>query len=221
MTTSTIQALTLKAMVAIGTVTALAAPLMLANTAYAAASKQTAVDNLNRHLSNIRSMTATFAQTTQAGNKKTNFSGSMSVQRQNQFRWETELPSEQLIVANGNTLWIYDKNLQQAIKQSVSNQVGETPALLLSGDPAQISRNFNVTQPNVARNYFVLTPKSTNASFKTVSISFNGGRPVMMVLSDAAGQTTSIRFSNITLNKKLSNAQFDFTPPQGVDVISQ
>ena len=222
MTTSTIKALTLKAMIGAATITEAAAPMMLATTAHAAAaSQQTAVNNLNRHLSNIRSMTANFTQTTHAGNKKTNFSGTMSVQRPNQFRWETKSPSEQLIVANGNTMWVYDKDLQQATKQSVSNQVGETPALLLSGDPSQISRNFNVTQPNAGRNYFVLTPKSANANFKNVSISFNGGRPVMMVLNDAIGQTTSIRFTNISLNKRLSNAQFEFTPPRGVDVISQ
>ncbi len=217
----TARASLLKAVMATTVMGAIAAPV-LTTTAYAApASQADAVKQLNRLLSNTKSMSADFAQTTVAGKKTTKFSGSMSVQRPNQFRWETKSPAEQLIVANGDTLWVYDKDLQQATKQSVSNQVGETPALLLSGDPSQISRNFNVAQPNAGRNYFVLTPKSANANFKNVSISFNGGRPVMMVLNDAIGQTTSIRFTNISLNKRLSNAQFDFTPPRGVDVISQ
>lgn len=73
----------------------------------------------------------------------------MGVQRQNQFRWETKSPAEQLIVANGNTMWIYDKDLQQATRQSVGSQIGEVPALLLSGDPGQIDRHFNVSQPDV------------------------------------------------------------------------
>ena len=222
MTTSTIKAMAIKALIAAATVTAATAPMALATTAHAAAaSQQTAAKNLNNQLVGIRSMTANFSQTTKAGNKTTNFTGSMSVQRQNQFRWETKSPAEQLIVANGSTMWIYDKDLQQATRQSVSNQVGETPALLLSGDPSQISQNFNVSQPNANKNYFVLTPKSSSANFKSLSLSFNGGRPVMMVLHDAIGQTTTIRFSNISLNKKLAAAQFNFTPPNGVDVISQ
>ncbi|SIR94565.1 outer membrane lipoprotein carrier protein [Moraxella cuniculi DSM 21768] len=217
-----LKAMSLKAMLAIASLSMAAVPMALPiNAQAAAASEQTATKNLNQLLIGIKSMTANFSQTTQAGNKKSQFTGVMSAQRQNQFRWQIKSPAEQLIVANGNTLWVYDKDLQQATRQAVGNQVGETPALLLSGDPAQIGRNFSVSQPNTARNYFVLTPKSSNASFKSLSLSFNGGRPVMMVLHDNIGQITSIRFSNISLNKKIPATEFNFTPPSGTDVISQ
>lgn len=177
--------------------------------------------NLNKLLTNVKSMTADFSQTTKGGAKQTTFSGSMSVQRPNKFYWETKSPSEQLIVANGNTLWIYDKDLAQATRQSTSNQVGDTPALLLSGNPSQIAQSFNIAQPSADKNYYVLTPKSENSGFRNLSISFNGGRPVMMVLNDNLGQTTTIRFSNIKLNQSIPASRFNFTPPQGVDVISQ
>lgn len=177
--------------------------------------------NLNKLLTNVKSMTADFNQTTKGGAKQTTFSGSMSVQRPNQFYWETKSPSEQLIVANGNTLWIYDKDLAQATRQPTSNQVGDTPALLLSGNPSQIAQSFNIAQPSAGKNYYVLTPKSENSGFRNLSISFNGGRPVMMVLNDNLGQTTTIRFSNIKLNQSIPASRFNFTPPQGVDVISQ
>lgn len=202
--------------------TMMATPMAFISVAHAApASEQSAINNLNKLLTNTRSMTANFSQTTKAGNRSSTFAGKMSVQRQNQFRWEIKTPAEQLIVANGNVLWVYDKDLNQATKQSTTNQVGDTPALLLSGNPSQISRNFTVSQPNAAKNYYVLTPKSANANFKNLAISFNGGRPVMMVLNDAIGQTTTIRFSNITLNQNISSNQFSFTPPAGVDVIEQ
>ncbi len=176
--------------------------------------------NLNKLLTNTKSMTADFSQTTK-GAKNTTFSGTMAVQRPNQFLWETKAPAAQLIVANGNTLWVYDKDLAQATRQATSNQVGETPALLLSGNPSQIAQNFTVKQPNPSKNYYVLTPKSGNASFKNLSISFNGGRPVMMVLNDNLGQTTSIRFSNIKMNSNIPAKKFTFTPPAGTDVIEQ
>lgn len=217
-----IRAFALKSAIAMMGVGVIAAPF--ATTAVASAvpaSQEKAAKNLNQLLVGFKSMSANFSQTTKAGKKTNTFTGTMSVQRQNQFRWETKRPAEQLIVANGNTLWIYDKDLQQVTKQSVANQVGDTPALLLSGDPAQIGRNFNISQPNAAKNYYVLTPKSSNANFKSLTLSFNGGRPVMMVLNDAIGQETVITFSNITLNKKIAATQFDFKPPAGTDVIDQ
>ena len=176
--------------------------------------------NLNRLLTNVKSMTANFSQTTKGGASQQNFSGTMAVTRPNKFRWQTTSPSEQLIVANGSTLWVYDKDLRQATKQSTSSQVGETPALLLSGNPAQISRNFSVSQPDASKNYYLLTPKS-GASFRNLSISFNGGKPVMMVLNDNLGQTTTIRFSNVKTNGSIAASQFSFTPPAGTDIIEQ
>lgn len=179
-----------------------------------------AAKRLNSLLTNTKSMTANFTQTTKGGSSGT-FKGSMSVQRPNNFRWETKSPSQQLIVANGSSMWIYDKDLEQATKQAVDSQVGNTPALLLSGDPSKIAQNFKITQPYANKNYYVLYPKSGDASFKNLSMSFSGGKPVMMVLNDTLGQTTSIKFSNIKLNPSISSSQFKFTPPKGVDVINQ
>ncbi|STZ14938.1 Outer-membrane lipoprotein carrier protein precursor [Moraxella caviae] len=219
---STFKAVALRTVLGVASAAAVIAPMAYSTVAQAApASTQVATKNLNKLLSNTKSMSANFSQTTKAGGKTTKFSGSMAVARPNQFRWESKSPAEQLIVANGNTLWIYDKDLAQATKQSVSNQVGDTPALLLSGDPKQIERNFNISQPDAGKNYYVLTPKSSNAAFKNLSISFNGGKPVMMVLNDNIGQTTSIRFSGIEMNKKISASKFSFTPPAGTDVIEQ
>lgn len=201
--------------------TAVGSVLLIGGGVVAGTAHANPATNLNKLLTNTKSMTANFSQTTKGGAKEITFSGTMSVQRPNRLRWETKSPSEQLIVANGNTLWVYDKDLAQATRQSTSAQVGDTPALLLSGNLAQITQNFTVTQPQVGKNYYVLTPKSTNASFKNLSISFSGGRPVMMVLNDQLGQTTSIRFSNIKTNQTIAASKFDFTPPAGVDVIGQ
>ncbi|MFO1365565.1 MAG: outer-membrane lipoprotein carrier protein LolA [Moraxella sp.] len=84
----------------------------------------------------------------------------------------------------------------------------------------KIANSFNVTQPIASKNYYVLYPKSGNAS-KSLGIAFNSGNPVMMVLKIMVGQTTSIRFSNVKRNVSIASNQFSFTPPKGVDVINQ
>lgn len=191
------------------------------NSAVAATDNYTASKRLNALLSKTKSITANFSQTTKGSSAGGTYSGTMAVQRPSKFRWETTSPADQLVVASGSKLWVYDKDLEQATVQSVNNQVGNTPALLLSGDPSKISSNFKVTQPYSNKNYYVLYPKSSSANFRNMSIAFSGGKPVMMVLNDNLGQTTSIKFSNITLNPSISSSKFTFTPPKGVDVISQ
>lgn len=193
----------------------------LANTAQNAQDNLVAVKRLNALLANTKTLSANFTQTTQSGKGKTvTFSGSMQVKRPNLFRWETKKPNEQLIISNGDTLWIYDKDLAQATKQS-ADQTSNTPALLLSGDTDKIAKNFTITQPNPQKNYYKLFPKDKEGNFKSLAISFNGGKPVMMVLEDNLGQTTLTKFSNIKINAKLADAQFQFTLPKGVDLIEQ
>lgn len=206
---------------------ALVSPLMLtATTTYANTNQATATQNLNKLLGSMKSMSANFSQTTTGANAgkgvkgaKTS-SGTMSVQRPNNFRWHTTGANEQLIVANGSTLWVYDKAISQAIRQNASQKIGDTPALLLSGDPSKISAHFKVTQPNASKQEFVLYPVGNNNSFKSLTLAFQSGNPSMMILNNELGQTT-IKFSNVKRNISISNSQFNFTPPKGVDVIDQ
>ncbi len=209
----------------------LATPILSAVSTTAVAktanSEQSAM-RLNKLLKNLNSMTANFTQTTQGGKsqkgklaKNRTFSGSMMVQRPNNLRWETKSPSEQLIVVKGQQMSIYDKDLEQVTKQSTQNELGSTPALLLSGDYKKIAKNFRISQPNVKKHYYRLYPKTKTANLKYMTISFKHGKPVMMVIKDSLGQATSIRFSNIKLNPYISSSKFNFKAPKGVDVISQ
>ncbi|MDQ8036718.1 MAG: outer-membrane lipoprotein carrier protein LolA, partial [Pedobacter sp.] len=60
-----------------------------------------------------------------------------------------------------------------------------------------------------------------DALFETLRVRFKGNQLVQMVLVDALGQKTDIRFSNVQVNPAIAAAQFEFTPPKGVDVIDQ
>lgn len=206
----------------------------------AADATQVAVSNrLNDLLSSTKSLTANFTQTTKTSKNRAlakpqaapnhlaissmnkNFSGSMMVERPSKFRWETVKPAKQLIVANADTLWIYDPDLEQATQQMVDAQVANTPALLLSGKPETIAKNFKIVQPNAGKDTFVLYPKSDDAVFEHLAIAFVDGVPRSMVLADALGQVTTIKFTSVKVNPKLSNSLFSFKPPKGVDVIYQ
>ncbi|ENV12996.1 outer membrane lipoprotein carrier protein LolA [Acinetobacter schindleri NIPH 900] len=212
------------------------APVM-STTVFAAtaATEQQATANLVKQLSNIRSLTANFEQTTKITNPKATqkkglsaqhmnqtFRGVMKVQRPGKFYWETTAPSKQTIATTGKTVWIYDPDLQQAVRQSLDEQVSNTPALLLSGNTNQIMQSYRVTQPNKGKTYYKLYPKASDGVFESLTISFGANKaPTLMILEDSLGQTTYINFSNVKVNASIPASTFNFTPPKGTDIIDQ
>ena len=239
--TTSLRATTL--MTAMTMTAVLVAPMVTAMATQAASTKATqateavATKNLNQYLSQLNSLEANFTQTTQVTNPvakrpvanqglksshlNQTFAGLMQVKRPGQFRWETTSPSKQLIVANGSTVWIYDPDLEQAVRQKMDEQVGNTPALLLSGQASSIMKSFKVTQPDSSRAYFVLYPKNKDGVFESLGISFSNKAPSQMILKDSLGQKTTISFNNVKLNPTLNAGLFNFIPPKGTDVIDE
>lgn len=210
---------------------------VISTTAFALtpASEQQATQNLIKQLSGIQSLAANFQQTTKLTAGKTpqkkgltgqhmnqTFSGVMKVERPGKFFWETTSPVKQTIVTTGKTVWIYDPDLQQAVRQTLDEQVANTPALLLSGNTQQIQQAYRITQPDKTLTYYTLYPKQKDGAFQSLTISFGANRaPSLMILQDSLGQTTNVKFSNVKVNSKIPASTFNFVPPKGTDIIDQ
>lgn len=200
-----------------------------------AASAQQATSSLVKQLAGLQRLTADFEQSTKTTNNKTvqkkgltaqhmnqTFKGVMKVERPGKFYWETTSPAKQTIVTTGKVVWIYDPDLQQAVRQSLDDQVANTPALLLSGNTSQIMDAYRVTQPDRSKLYYTLYPKQDDGAFQSLTISFGANKaPNLMVLQDSLGQTTYVRFSNIKVNPAIPASVFNFEPPKGTDIIDQ
>ena len=200
-----------------------------------AASAQQATSSLVQQLAGLQRLTADFEQSTKTTNNKTvqkkgltaqhmnqTFKGVMKVERPGKFYWETTSPAKQTIVTTGKVVWIYDPDLQQAVRQSLDDQVANTPALLLSGNTSQIMDAYRVTQPDRSKLYYTLYPKSDDGAFQSLTISFGATKaPTLMILQDSLGQTTYVRFSNIKVNPAIPASVFNFEPPKGTDIIDQ
>src|SRR5258708_7700972 len=75
---------------------------------------QSPTEELQGKLNAINKMSANFDQTIKAGNREvSNSLGTMALSRPGRFRWQTKSPLEQIIVADGKKLWIYDVDLEQ------------------------------------------------------------------------------------------------------------
>lgn len=188
-----------------------------------AAFSQTSEELLQIKLNAIHSMTATFKQAVKAKQHVVSrSSGTMALERPGRFRWQTKEPMEQLVVADGKKIWVYDADLEQATVKTQEKGLGGTAALFLSGYDDTVTRDFTVTQSGSVDNLiFDLKSKSTKANFQRMKLVFRQDNLTNMELYDQLGQITSVNLFQAKLNPKLAPSLFQFKVPKGVDVVRQ
>lgn len=190
----------------------------------AMADDEVAVQRLTELLNQAQTITARFSQLTLdgSGTQLQETAGELSLKRPGLFNWHTDEPMEQLLVSNGEKVWLYDPDLEQVTIQTLDQRLTHTPALLLSGDVSQIRENFAITHTeggNVVD--FILKPKSKDSLFDSLRLSFRNKVLNDMQLIDSIGQRTNILFLNVKMNEKLDDSLFTFEIPPGADVIQE
>jgi outer membrane lipoprotein carrier protein len=182
------------------------------------------LDQLHAFLQGTKTAQGDFTQTVvrRDGRTTQKTSGSFAFQRPGRFRWAYDKPFEQLIVGDGDRIWIYDHDLNQVIVRKLDVALGETPAALLAGDNA-LEQNFTLVAAGDADGleYVDATPRAHDSQFKKIRLGFAGDLPRRMVLTDAFGQTTTLDFSAMKRNPALPPSTFRFTAPAGADVVGE
>ncbi len=185
-------------------------------------SHATPASDVEKLLDGVSSWSADFTQTIDDGHGKVvrSAAGKLYLQKPGKFRWDYSQPSQQLILADGKQIWLYDKDLQQANVRDMDVSLASTPAVLLSGG-ATVSSQFDVTAlpRSNGLDWYQLVPKHPDTDFQMVRIGFNKGELASLFLADKLNQVTQLTFSNTQRNVKLIPDLFIFTPPPGVDVI--
>ncbi|HMN46658.1 MAG TPA: outer membrane lipoprotein chaperone LolA [Povalibacter sp.] len=200
------------------TIAALFLSLAIAN-AQAADDGYQRVDRL---LGNLQSLQADFKQTLtdSKGEVTEQSSGTIAIRRPNRFRWEYRLPHEQLMVADGTRIWLFDPDLEQVTVRRMGDSLSATPAMLLSGD-GKLADNFTVTKTSqdAAAQWVMMEPKRNDTDFKWVRLGFASDVLKYMQLADKLGQITTLEFDNVQKNPSLDASLFVFEVPEGADVI--
>lgn len=160
----------------------------------------------------------------QAARSKTS-SGSFEFQRPNRFRFVYRKPFEQTIVADGQTLWLYDVDLKQVTQREQARVLGSTPAALVAASPdvETLKRDFDLKAlpDQDGMQWVQATPKAKEGQLTAMKVGFRGDQLAALDIQDSFGQRSVITFSNLQLNGGVSADAFRFTPPQGVDVVKQ
>jgi len=147
--------------------------------------------------------------------------GNFSFLRPGRFRW-TYVKPPQLIVGDGERVWIHDEDLNQVTVRAMERALGSTPAALLAG-AADVERAFELADAGQrdGLEWVQAKPREREAGFELIRLGMGAAGVQAMELVDQFGQTTVLRFSNIARNPSLDPSAFRFTPPKGADVLGE
>ncbi|WP_309618202.1 outer membrane lipoprotein chaperone LolA [Snodgrassella communis] len=180
------------------------------------------LDTLQKFNSDTDGISGQFTQTVHSKKRTQTTSGTFAIQRPGLFRWEYTQPYKQTIVGDGKTVWLYDQDLAQVTKQEQNQTIGDSPAAILSNKSA-LNANYSLADDGQKDgiNYIQAKPKRSNTGYQNIRIGFRGDNLANMQLKDSFGNLTTITFTQINTQPKFNRSIFKFTPPKGVDVLSQ
>ena len=160
----------------------------------------------------------------QAARSKTS-TGTFEYSRPNRFRFNYRKPFEQTIVADGQTLWLHDVDLNQVTSRKQAQVLGSTPAALIasSADLGALKKDFNLEAiaDRDGLQWVLATPKAKDGQLHSVKVGFRGNDLAALDIQDGFGQRSVISFSKLELNTNVASDAFQFKPPQGADVVRQ
>ena len=147
--------------------------------------------------------------------------GSFAFLRPGRFRW-TYVKPPQVIVGDGERVWIHDQDLNQVTVRRIARAIGSTPAALLAG-ASDVERAFEFTEAGERDGlaWLEAKPREREAGLERIRLGMSVAGVEAMELVDHFGQTTVLRFASIERNPQIEAGTFRFTPPRGADVLGQ
>jgi len=186
-------------------------------------SNATSLERFQSYLRTTQSARADFQQQVfdKTGKLVQESRGRFSFLRPGRFRW-TYVKPPQLIVGDGERVWIHDADLNQVTVRRVSRVLGATPAALLAG-ASDIDKAFELVEAGTkdGLEWLEAKPREKESSFERIRLGMSASGVDAMELVDHFGQTTVLHFSNLERNPQLDAGTFRFTPPKGVDVLGE
>ncbi|MCV6614499.1 MAG: outer membrane lipoprotein chaperone LolA [Cellvibrionaceae bacterium] len=181
-----------------------------------------AAEQLQSTLAKLKTLEGEFVQTLFAedGEQLQDSQGYFWLNRQGQYRWETQQPFAQLLIGDREQVVLYDPDLEQMNRRSLNDSERQTPLFLLSGSVSDLAELYEVSQD---KSGFVLKPKASNqqAGFVSMNMAIKQGVVEQIKVLDGLGQTTQIQLLSSKLNQPIDPAKFVFSPPAGTDIIDE
>lgn len=148
--------------------------------------------------------------------------GRFWAERPDRFRWEVSAPFEEILIGDGETIWLWDPDLDQVTVRPYDERLRSTPASLLSGAVEDLLEDFSVqhsVEDGLIR--FRLQPRARDALFEELEMIFDDGNLRWLVIHDGMGQYTEITLTEVRSEFEQNLERFRFVIPEGVDVLHE
>ena len=193
------------------------------------------LDVLETFLRSTKSGRADFTQVVtspakagQAAMRSKTSTGQFSFVRPTRFRFDYVKPFPQVIVADGQTLWLYDADLEQVTARQQAKALGSTPAALVAtaANLSALQKEFSLEAQVEADGlqWVQAIPKNRESTIQSVRIGLRADGSLVSLgkleIFDAMGQHSVLTFERFEVNPaNLGASQFNFVTPKGVSVI--
>lgn len=173
--------------------------------------------DLERYYDEVETLEGHFEQFTldEDGQVVDESDGTFVIARPDRFRWHYNAPFNQVIVADGEQLWVHDVDLDQVTVRPQKPALGSAPAQLLAGEYGDLEEAFRIEPED---GFLRLTPREPDQAFEEARLGLRDGRPTAIEVDDALGQTTRVELSDLRVNEPVDDDRFHFEVPDGVDV---
>ena len=152
-------------------------------------------------------------------------SGTFEFQRPGRFKFVYKKPFEQTIVADGQTLWLYDTDLNQVTQRAQSQALGSTPAALLASAPdlSALKADFTLeAAPDQDGLQWVLArPKTKDGQLQSVRVGFAGEQLAALDIVDSIGPRPPTPSTDMEAIAAPPPPPLQSKPQQGADVVRQ
>jgi len=177
---------------------------------------------LEAFLKQTNSLSARFQQklVDQYGYLLQQSAGTLKIQRPGHFRWDYILPYPQNIISNGKKIWMYDSELEQVNVRAYDQMLASSPISLLDRkQPLEKEFKVETLPADEGQQWLKLIPKQTDSDFREMQVGMKNGKIKTMRFIDNFNQQTQIEFEQMILNPPFDKAIFEFTAPEGTDVV--
>ena len=181
------------------------------------------VELLRGFARDVRSARAAFSQTVISpdGARRKTSTGQFEFARPDRFRFTYQRPFEQIIVADGRTVWLHDVELNQVVVRPYAQAMGSTPAALLAGQALERDFTLSPLSPRDGLEWVQAQPRQADGQIRSLQVGFRTGVLAALEITDAFGQRSILQFSDVTVNPPLGDERFRYEVPAGVEVLRQ
>lgn len=177
-------------------------------------------DQLEQLTRGLETIQARFRQTVVStdGSIEDESEGRLWLRAPHDFRWEYGGDFPEVVVADGENIWIHDIALEQV---TVKPQSEANSPLTVLTDIDRLDEEFEVREAGDFEGMYLLElrPVKSESEFDRVLLGLADGTLRLMAMEDAFGLRTEIHFADMQRNEPIEDGLFTFTPPPGADVI--